>query len=433
MKRFIAAVLCAVLMMSVLCACADKNNFTDGDNLTSKYTRSTDTEVYNYSDGAVSAPADYATFSNEIADFTFRMFRNYNTSFGADGSYVFSPVSSALQLGLTANGTAQDTTGEIIRAMCKDLDTQSMNQCFSYFKSRLESVGENNANGEKLYFARIDTNLFINDSSDIKSKFVQTDVDYYGCDAFRFMFGDSNALTKINNQFICFGVQDAFSSIDREQTMISATAAGVCDPWLNAYSEDDIEKGKFGGEDAAYMVSDETYMHTDHAQAVMKYMSKTPLKFMAIIPNEGISLDDYIADFTNVEFSKLLESVDFSKSATAKIPEFFIKSDGKAKNITDVLKQSGLPSLFSDRARFDGLTRSNNFMFDAMYEVMPTMSVSASGIETAAVTLDGLTVNAEKADRPELTVEFDRPFMFLVLDNESNIPLYIGTVKTING
>lgn len=99
MKKFIAAALCMAIMMSVLCACTDNENFTDGDNLTSKYSRSVDAETYYYSSGAVTAPADYATFSNEIADFTFRIFRNYNTAFGADGSYVFSPASSALDLG----------------------------------------------------------------------------------------------------------------------------------------------------------------------------------------------------------------------------------------------------------------------------------------------------------------------------------------------
>lgn len=432
MKKFIAAALCMAIMMSVLCACTDNENFTDGDNLTSKYSRSVDAETYYYSSGAVTAPADYATFSNEIADFTFRMFRNYNTAFGSDGSYVFSPASSALQLGLIANGTSEDTGDEIFRAMCKDLDNQSLNECFSYFKSRLESVGEENKDGEKLYFARIDTNLFVNDTSDIKSKFVQTDVDYYGCDLFRFMFDDSNAVTKINNQFADFGVQNAFSSINKEQTMFSATAADVCDLWLNASAEDDVEKGKFGGEDAVYMVSDETYMHTSNAKAVMKYMSKTPLKFMAIIPNEGISLDDYIADFTNSEFSKLLESVDFSKTAIAKIPEFYIKSDGKAKNITDVLKQSGLFSLFSDKAQFGGLTRSNGFMFDAMYEIMPNLSVSAGGIKTTGIDINDLPANAKIEHRSDVTVEFDRPFIFLILDNESNIPLYIGTVKTVN-
>lgn len=432
MKRFIAAALCMALMVSVLCACADNENFTDGDNLTSKYTRSSEAEEYNYSDSTVSAPADYATFSNEIADFTFRIFRNYNTAFGADGSYVFSPACSALQLGLIANGASEDTEDEILRAMCKDLDTQSLNQCFLYFKSRLESVGEKSANGEKNYFADIDANLFVNDTADIKSKFIQTDTDYYGCDLFRFMFDDSNALTKINNQFSDFGVQNAFSSIDKEQTMFSATAAGVCDLWLNAYAKNNLEKGKFGSEDATYMVSDETYMHTSNAKAVMKYMSKTPLKFMAIIPNEGVSLDDYIADFTNAEFSKLLASVDFSKRATAKIPEFFIKSDGKAKNITDVMKQSGLFSLFSDKARFGGLTRSNGFMFDAMYEIMPDLSVSSGGIETTSVTMNNLPLGEKKEYNSDVTVEFDRPFIFLILDNESNIPLYIGTVRTVN-
>lgn len=64
--------------------------------------------------------------------------------------------------------------------------------------------------------------------------------------------------------------------------MISLSATDICDRWLNPYAQTDIEKAKFksadGEKEVTYMTSNETYMKTNKATAVMKYFSQTPLK-----------------------------------------------------------------------------------------------------------------------------------------------------------
>ncbi len=446
MKKIIATVICLAALAFAMCSCSDGKSFADSDNLLNKYERSKDTaKTYNYSDGAVNPPSDYATFSNEISDFTLRMFRNYNKS--SDGSsYVFSPAVTALQLGLVSNGASGETCDEIIGVLSKSLELDELNQCMSYFKSRLETVGtaesddsnaesENNEEKDNHNFVKLGTNLLVNDISDVKSKFVQTDADYYGCDIFRFMFDDDNAVTKVNGLFSDFTEDNAFSKLDSEQTLVSATSSDICDSWLNAYAKTDLKDGLFkssnGENDVTYMTSGETYMKTENAQAILKYTADTPLKFMAILPNEGIDIDGYIADFTNLELSKLFDSVDFSKSASAVIPEFSIKSDSKADDITSVLEDSGLYTLFSEKAEFDGLTRTDDFEFNAMYELMPQFSVNSCGIGGTQKKGDEplLKEHTAKAQKTDVTVEFNKPFIFLVLDNESNIPVYIGTYR----
>ena len=110
--------------------------------------------------------------------------------------------------------------------------------------------------------------------------------------------------------------------------MISLSATDICDRWLNPYAQTDIEKGKFKSADGEKEV---TYMKTNKATAVMKYFSQTPLKMMVIMPNEGVSLDDYATDFTSLEYTTLLDSVDVTKTAKAKIPEFSVSGDKSEK------------------------------------------------------------------------------------------------------
>ncbi len=445
MRKIIAFIISVFMIISVFCACTDSENFSKNDNLINKYKRSTDSaKTFNYNDKVTDAPSSYTTYSSEITDFALRMFRNYHKNAGKD-SYVFSPASTALQLGLMANGASEETRDEIINALGRDLSLENINQCSSYFRSRIEAVGANQAdkkdslsgddtsNGNQ-GFVKFDTAMFANDTADIKTKFMQTDVDYYGCDFFRLMFNDSNALNKVNNRFKKYGSENFISSLDEDQNLISVTAADICDIWLNAYAETDIEQGTFksSGTDKSvtYMTSNETYMKTDKAQAVVKYTSKTPLKFMAVIPNEDITLSDYISDFTNLEFSNLFESIDFSKVAAAKIPEFTISAQNNAENITSIAEDSGLYTLFTDRAEFSELTRTDNFSFNAMYEITPKISVNACGIGGHESNGDepALSKHTQQTVKADVTLEFNRPFIFLILDNESNIPVYIGTV-----
>ena len=151
------------------------------------------------------------------------------------------------------------------------------------------------------------------------------------------------------------------------------------------------------------------------------------------MPNEGTSLEDYVADFTNLEYSTLVDSMDITKKVTAKIPEFSIKSKETAQPLSSALTESGLYSLFTEEATFGNISNSDDFMLNEMYEITPEISVSAAGIgglgnEDTSATVKERTKELEETDE---TIEFNRPFIFLLIDNESEIPVYIGTVNNI--
>ena len=86
---------------------------------------------------------------------------------------------------------------------------------------------------------------------------------------------------------------------------------------------------------------------------------------MVIMPNEGVSLDDYATDFTSLEYTTLLDSVDVTKTAKAKIPEFSVSGDKSAENITQIVEKSdgamsyiALNAISSERLRFLYFERS---------------------------------------------------------------------------
>lgn len=448
MKRTIALLMVLILTAFAFSACANPNEFSGDETLSKDYTRSTDpTENYNYNDGATNAPSVYNNYASYITNFELKMFRNYySLAEDKNNSFVISPVSTVLQLGLLANGASGNTQDEISLALGGDLTLENINQCSSYFKSRMEAVSKSESSevdelsgkteeATKAEYVKLENNLFFNDTSDIKTKFLQTNASFYGEDIFRFMFSDENALTKINGHFSDFTENDAMSKLDENQTLISITASDISDLWLNQYAETDIEKGAFnatsGEREVNYMTSYESYIKSDTAQGVIKYTSKNPLKLMLVMPNENITFEEYISDFNNLEYSNLIDSFNITENVNAVIPEFSINSDGTAKPLSESLAESGLYTLFTEDATFSEMSHSNDLMFNEMYEITPSISVNRAGI-SGTVANDGkasLTKHNKEVEKADTTLKFDRPFIFLLIDNESNIPVYIGTVN----
>ena len=437
---------CLVLSALMLTACDDGTNFTSDEILSDNCTRSTDVTVtYNYEDGAVDTPSSYNIYSSEITDFELKLFRNCIK--GRDdnsGSFVIAPINTSLQLGLIANGASNDTRKEIINVLGDDLSLDIINQSSSYFKSRIQSVA--NAGSDRIdeltgeiiksdstSYVKLSDTLLVNDTSDIKTKFLQSNADYYGSDIFRFDFGDENATVKLAAAFADYS-DNAPVTPSSSDTFVSLTASDICDSWLDAYAKTDIEQGTFsssqGDTTVSYMTSNESYMQTGKATGIVKYMSKTPLKLVLVLPNEKYSLEEYISNFSYLEYSDLLDSIDFTKRATAKIPEFSINSDSEAADITSSATSSGLYTLFTKDAAFTNMTSADGFIFNSMYELTPKITVNAAGIGGRSENDDSHVISArtKELDKTDTTIEFNRPFIFMIIDNESSIPLYIGTV-----
>lgn len=444
MKKIISLSLCIALSALILCACGDNTKMNSREILSDDYTRSTDIEqTYNYKDGAIDSPSTYNEFKNEITDFELRYFRN-SFKGNSDSMFVTAPINIVSELGILANGASKDSQTEILNAIGDDLKISSLNECMSYFLSRIQAVAEaedekiDELTGKKITsnytsYVKLGQALVFNDTLDVKSKFLQANADFYGTDIYRINFSGENALQKINGAFEEYSSK-TIDNLEGSDSLISILAADICDAWLDAYSQDDINEGVFkassGDKTLNFLTSNESYMKTKTAQGIVKYTAKTPLKMLFIIPNEGTTLADYISNFTNLEYQNLFDSIDFTKKATAKIPEFSAESKNTANNVTTAVSNSGLYTLFTDDSTFANMTNSNEFVFNNMFEISPKLIVNASGIggNTANDATQILGKRTTELDKAEITVEFNRPFIFMLVDNETNIPIYMGTV-----
>lgn len=434
-KQILSALMCAALITTGLCACSSSDGFNKGEILSSKYTRSKDAEkTYNYRDGAAEPPTAYNSYANLIMGYELKLFRNYAAQ--NDGSFVFSPASNALSLSLIANGAKGDTLSEISLVLGSDLPIESLNTCSSYFKSRLETVAEaENKKTDELSGKKADTTAFIklnntllfNNNTDVKTAFLQTNADFYGAQAVRFDFaGDAKSeLDKL------FGSNKAANDIpiEKDGSLVSTDSISFCDLWLAQYGADDLSQGKFEDKDAVFMKSTDSYIHSDTAQGIIKYTAKNPLKLVLIMPNKNIKISDYIKTFDTVEYMKLLESFNVTANANSSVPQFEISANSKPDSMAEVMQKTGLYTLFSDKSDFGNLAHTKGVTLDGIYSLSNGFSLSRNGVSTASDKLPDSALaqgSAVQKDSKNTELIFNRPFIFMLIDNESNLPVYSG-------
>lgn len=434
MKKLISLIMCICMAAVTMCACSD-----GGEMLSGNYTRSTDaTDTYNYKDGSTTPPTVYNSYSSEITDFELKLFRKALES-KEGGSYAFAPINTTLTLGLLANGASGKTQRNIVNELSDELTLDSINKCSSYLASRLSSFnslgGEENKDEKSAqkHYVKLKNALLFNNTVDVRKNFLQTNANYYGFDIMRLDFSDKSTEDKINSLFADFTSENASPSPSEDDKLYSVSGSDIYDTWLNAYAQTDVSQGTFncsnGEKTVNYMTSNESLLHTDKAQGIIKYTASTPLKFVAIMPNEDISLEDYISSFTYLEFSDMLESFDVKSSVSASIPEFSI-ADNNLTSQKSPLSTFGVGNIFTDEITFSNISLSDNVYIHDICEAVPKITVNAAGIggqESVGVTAP-IEKHFEEVKRAEQALKFNRPFIFMFLDNESNIPVFIGTV-----
>lgn len=177
------------------------------------------------------------------------------------------------------------------------------------------------------------------------------------------------------------------------------------------YIEDDTAKG--------IIKKYKTYKNDDH--------KKVNLEFVAIMPNDGI--DSYIENFNNEEFRNLLSTKDKYKNedVSLKLPRF--KYNYNFNNLMNVLINMGIKSIFNEKtADLSKMTESNSKdLYIGSIKQKSYIEVNEKGTKASAATI--ATVDKYAANVP-IDIEFDKPFIYIIKQSNSDDILFFGVVYT---
>ena len=349
-----------------------------------------------------------------------------------DENVLISPLSIQLALAMTANGADGDTKAEMEALLGGEISLEDLNEYLYSYVNNLPSA-------EK-YKLQIANSIWFRDDEgrlQVEKGFLQKNADYYGAQAYKAVF-DDQTLKDINNwvKDHTDGMIDSIlDQIDEDAVMYLINALVFDAEWQHVYDKSDVYKGKFtniGGTEKQVdmMHSEETvYLQDENAIGFMKPYSGSKYNFAVLLPNEGVDIYEYIAGLTGESLMETLSTPQLGM-VMATLPKFSYEYE---LTMNDVLKELGMPSAFSgDTADFSKMahsSRGNIYIGDVLHKTF--ISVDELGTKAGAVTK--VQMNDESAPMSEWVVTLNRPFVYMIIDNKTNLPVFIGTVMDVQG
>lgn len=347
-----------------------------------------------------------------------------------DDNVLISPLSIELALAMTANGAKGQTLDEMQTLLGGDITIDELNEYLYSYVNSLPS-------GEK-YKVDIANSIWIRDEQGrltIEDSFLKKNADYYGAAAYKAPF-DNSTVRDINNwvkENTDGMIDKVLDEIPYDAIMYLINALVFEAEWQNIYERAEIYDGIFTTEsgeerDVEMMFSSENkYFETDKAKGFFKNYKDAKYSFVGILPDEEMTIDEYVA---SLDASALLAALDNATSGMVNvdIPKF---EYDYSLEMNDVLKALGMPTAFDkEKADFKDLGKTiydNIFIANVLHKTHIT--VDERGTKAGAVTV------IEMADcgaaMPPLTITLDRPFMYMIIDNETNLPIFMGAVRDI--
>ena len=141
---------------------------------------------------------------------------------------------------------------------------------------------------------------------------------------------------------------------------------------------------------------------------------------------KGVTLEDYIASLTG---QGLRDTLTFARqeAVEAAIPQFTAQYDVE---LSGILSELGMADAFdASQADFSAMGSSPDgplYLSRVLHKTF--LALDAQGTRAGAATVVEVDTGA---DAPGRTVYLDRPFLYLLVDCEANLPLFIGTVQSL--
>ena len=375
----------------------------------------------------VNALDDLSSTNADVTDFAIRLFKASEES---GKNTLISPLSVLCALAMTANGAEEETLAQMEEVL--GMTTEELNL---YLYSYMQNLPQ----GEKYKLSLANSIWFTEDERfTVNHDFLQTNANYYGADIYKAPF-DKQTLKDINNwieEKTDGMIKDALDDIPSAALMYLINALAFDAEWMTIYEKHQVRDGEFTKEDGTkqdveFMYGTEgTYLEDEKATGFKKYYKGGKYAFVAMLPNEGVSVSEYVDSLTGESLNVLLTNPQNTTVYTS-MPKF---ETGYSVEMSELLGSMGMTDAFSaESANFKSLGTSsagNIFINRVLHKTY--ISVGEKGTRAAAVTIvepgDGAAMEPEEPKE----VYLDRPFVYMLVDCENNIPFFIGTMMDVN-
>ena len=341
----------------------------------------------------------------------------------ANKNICISPFSIMQAITMTANGAAGSTKDEIENVL--GMDIEKLN---NYLYSHRSEISNDNVFKSANSIWLKNTELI-----EMEKDFLQNNVNYYNADIFRTAF-DKTTIDDLNN-WCAYKTDKAIPKIIEDVSytsllyLVNATTFNA--DWESKVPDCNVGIYDFNSADGSIqkiemMNSDEAYYICDkNSVGVYKYYEGRKYAFAAILPDENITLDDYISALSAEQLRKMISAPQNCVVKT-RIPKFKYEYDSI---LNKTLENMGMKTAFQTNADFSkiGKTQNGNLFINSI-QYKTFIDVNQEGTKASSATSVEMGSTALPVEPNEMkNVVFDRPFLFCIIDTEINTPIFMGT------
>ena len=378
-------------------------------------------------------PKPYNThaMTHELTGFSFNLFRNLSQQHSQQ-NFSFSPVSLNMALAVVYSGAMTDTRKQIADLTGFELDGDEFHpNYFHYFSGFVQMETDT------LLDFNLANRVFVEQTYPVLDSY-KNDVQTYHGGAFEQMDFIRNApgAEQRINAWAAENTRDRIKdlipqgTLDHLTRMVLANAIYVKSDWKHPFEEENNIHKEFHAingriETAEFMTQRESripYFKPDDRKVIQLPYTSPHLSLMIILPDEKDILDisAYIPDAN--QYKEMIDSLR-PHQVYMEIPKFKLESQF---SLSDHLKEMGMEKAFDSRADFSGIGGQRDLFISAIFQKV-FFEIDEKGSEAAAATAIVVATTALMPGHEE-PKEFiaDRPFIFILKENQFNTPLFVG-------
>ena len=354
-------------------------------------------------------PAD----ADLLADVSLRLFRAAEKS---GENIVASPLSMIYALAMLDNGASGETKAQLEALFGCDAATLT-DMLSAYAKTLPNAYG-----GGKIRLANA---MWVRAGAPIKQEFIRTNREKLDAEIFQRAF-NATAVRELNSwvsRQTDGMIPSILSDLPADAWFVLVNALLFKCNWSDEYQG--TTPMDFHAADGTVQKADmlrsmeHLYLHDDNAVGFRKLL-QGHYAFAVVLPKEGMTPAEYLATLDGASLRTLLQGELYDEVHTA-MPKFKTEC---SSDLIPVFQKAGL----TDLTGLDGIAKEA-FVSGAVHKAV--IDVNEEGVSAAAVTaIEGAGSGIPKKEKIA-TVIADRPYIYMIVDIDTNVPLFIGVNESI--
>ncbi|MGM0597784.1 MAG: serpin family protein [Myxococcota bacterium] len=429
-KKFFSLAISLIFTLLVFAGCEESNNNNNNNN--------NNNQNFDIVKSSLERDNDPATTTEQISqlvqgntDFNFDLYTQVISE--ADGNIFYSPYSISIALAMTSAGAANDTLTQMEDAMNFYLGQSELHPAFNALDLDMQNLGTGDPDEFQLNIANA---IWGQAGYNFEQDFLDTIGLNYGSGLNLLDFAtDPEAARLTINDWVEDQTEDKIKDLLKEGTITPYTVLVLTNAiyfkadWKEVFPTDLTTSGTFNNLDGSQATVDmmnieHTYPYYEGSnyQAVELPYKGDDVSMMVILPAAG--------EFDNVEQSldaSLVNTIvenETNSNMMLTMPKFSFEYE---LGLNEILIDMGMVDAFdANLADFSNINPQDSlYITDVVHKAF--VAVDEKGTEAAAAT----AVVVGNTSVPAVSVNMNRPFIFLIRDKVSGTILFFGRVSQL--